>query len=100
MTNGSAHSFYNRQMEKNENKFYLRLGIFVISALTLLIIGIFWIGKQKHLFDPTFRLAAEFGAVSGLQVGNNVRFGGINVGTVDKINITNDTTIRVEMILG
>jgi phospholipid/cholesterol/gamma-HCH transport system substrate-binding protein len=34
-----------------------------------------------------------------LQVGNNVRFSGINVGTVDDIQIINDSTVRVDMII-
>jgi len=37
--------------------------------------------------------------VSGLQVGNNIRFSGINVGTVDKITIINDSTVRVDMLV-
>jgi phospholipid/cholesterol/gamma-HCH transport system substrate-binding protein len=37
--------------------------------------------------------------VSGLQVGNNIRFSGINVGTVNNINIINDSTVSVEMLI-
>ena len=35
--------------------------------------------------------------MSGLRVGNNIRFSGINVGTVDNIIIINDSTVRVDM---
>jgi phospholipid/cholesterol/gamma-HCH transport system substrate-binding protein len=35
--------------------------------------------------------------VSGLQVGNNVRFSGIIVGSVNNITIINDSTVKVEM---
>jgi len=35
--------------------------------------------------------------VSGLQVGNNIRFSGINIGTVDNIKIVNDSTVMVSM---
>jgi phospholipid/cholesterol/gamma-HCH transport system substrate-binding protein len=35
--------------------------------------------------------------VSGLQAGNNVRFSGINVGSVISVNIQNDSTIEVLM---
>jgi phospholipid/cholesterol/gamma-HCH transport system substrate-binding protein len=34
-----------------------------------------------------------------LQVGNNVRFSGINVGTVDNIEIVNDSTVKVDMLI-
>jgi phospholipid/cholesterol/gamma-HCH transport system substrate-binding protein len=34
-----------------------------------------------------------------LQVGNNIRFSGINVGTVDNIKIINDSTVRVDMMI-
>jgi phospholipid/cholesterol/gamma-HCH transport system substrate-binding protein len=34
-----------------------------------------------------------------LQVGSNIRFSGINVGTVDNIKIINDSTVRVDMLI-
>jgi phospholipid/cholesterol/gamma-HCH transport system substrate-binding protein len=34
-----------------------------------------------------------------LQVGNNIRFAGINVGTVDNIFIINDSTVKVTMMI-
>ena len=62
-------------------------------------IAIFIIGKQQNVFNPVFKVTADFYNVSGLQVGNNVRFSGINVGTVDNIKIINDTTVRVGMVI-
>jgi phospholipid/cholesterol/gamma-HCH transport system substrate-binding protein len=86
-------------MEPHSQKYKIRLGLFVAGGFILFIISIFLIGKQKHLFDPVFKLTTAFHNVSGLQVGNNVRFSGINVGTVDNIIILNDSTIQVDMIL-
>lgn len=86
-------------MEDHSHKFKVRLGLFIIGGLSIFAIAIFIIGKQKNLFDPVFKVTATFSNVSGLQVGNNVRFSGINVGTVDKISIVNDSTVRVEMLL-
>jgi phospholipid/cholesterol/gamma-HCH transport system substrate-binding protein len=37
--------------------------------------------------------------VSGLKVGNNVRFSGINVGTVDEIELMTDTSVLVELVI-
>jgi len=86
-------------METHSQKFKVRLGLFVAGGLALFIIAIFIIGKQKNLFNPVFRLTSTFYNVSGLQVGNNVRFSGINVGTIDKITIINDSTVRVDLMV-
>ncbi len=86
-------------MDTHTQKFKVRLGLFVAGGLALFILAIFIIGKQKNLFNPVFKLTTNFYNVSGLQVGNNVRFSGINVGTVDKIVIINDSTVRVEMLV-
>src|SRR5258706_16439224 len=86
-------------METHTPKFKLRLGLFIAIGLGLFVITIFIIGKQKNLFNPVFKLTTTFYNISGLQVGNNVRFSGINVGTVDNIKIINDSTVRVDMIV-
>ena len=86
-------------METHTPQFKFRLGFFVIIGIGLFVLGIFIIGKQKNLFNPVFNLSANFHNVSGLQVGNNVRFSGINIGTVDNIIIINDSTVKVKMII-
>jgi len=84
---------------EGQSKFKTRLGIFVIGGLALFVIAIFYIGKQKHLFNPVFKLSSMFKNISGLEIGNNVRFSGINVGTVDNIQIINDTTVVIDVII-
>ncbi len=86
-------------MDTQSPRFMVRLGLFITAGFVLFVLAIFLIGRQKHLFDPVIVLRANFKNVSGLQVGDNIRFSGINVGTVDNINILNDTTIRVDMIV-
>ncbi len=86
-------------METHTQKFKVRLGLFIAGGLALFVLAIFIIGKQKNLFNPVFKLTATFYNVSGLQVGNNIRFSGINVGTVDNITIINDSTVRVDMLV-
>jgi phospholipid/cholesterol/gamma-HCH transport system substrate-binding protein len=86
-------------MDTQSSKFKVRLGLFVAGGFLLFIIAIFLIGRQKHLFDPIFNLTTSFHDISGLQVGNKVRFSGINVGTVESIILTNDTTVEVGMIV-
>jgi phospholipid/cholesterol/gamma-HCH transport system substrate-binding protein len=73
----------------------VRIGLFTFIGLLVLIAAVFFIGNQKSLFSATFKLTGSFNNVNGLQVGNNVRFAGINVGVVDDINIVNDTSVNV-----
>lgn len=77
----------------------IKLGIFVFVGIVLLAAGIFFIGQTKKMFSTTFKVSAMFRDVNGLQVGNNARFAGINVGTVEGIEIITDSTIKVDMII-
>lgn len=86
-------------MDTHTQKFKIRLGLFIAGGFLLFVSAIFIIGKQKNLFNPVFKLTTTFYNVSGLQVGNNIRFSGINVGTVDNITIINDSAVRVDMYL-
>jgi len=86
-------------MDTHTQKFKIRLGLFIAGGLALFAFAIFIIGKQKNLFNPVIEISANFKNISGLQVGNNIRFSGINVGTVDDINIINDSTIKVDMMI-
>jgi phospholipid/cholesterol/gamma-HCH transport system substrate-binding protein len=80
-----------------KQKFYL--GLFIVISTLVLIISLYFIGNRQNLFGKTFKINAVFKNVNGLQLGNNVRYSGINVGTVKNINMLNDTTICVEMII-
>jgi phospholipid/cholesterol/gamma-HCH transport system substrate-binding protein len=86
-------------MEKHTTKFKVRLGLFIAGGLMIFVVAVFIIGRQKNLFVPVYRLTTTFSNVSGLQVGNNIRFSGINVGTVDNIEIINDSTVQVDMLI-
>jgi len=83
--------------QSNSQKF--NLGLFVIVSIILLISALYFIGNRQNLFGKTFRISAVFNNVNGLQLGNNVRYSGINVGTVKNIIMINDTTICVDMII-
>ncbi|MDD4149221.1 MAG: MlaD family protein [Bacteroidales bacterium] len=86
-------------METHTEKFKVRLGLFIIGGLTLFVAAIFIIGKQQNLFDSVFKVSANFYNVSGLQVGNTVRFSGIPIGVIDNIQIINDSTAKVDMLI-
>ena len=74
-----------------------RLGIFVIISTILFVVAVYMIGQGKDLFKKTFTISAYFQNVNGLQNGNNVRYAGIDIGTVKSINMVNDSTIKVDM---
>ncbi len=76
-----------------------RIGIFTTAGILILLAGIYIIGKKKNLFGDTFHIYGTFNNVGGLRQGNNIRFLGINVGTVEEISIVSDSVIRVNMVL-
>lgn len=75
----------------------IRLGLFVILATILFIMGVYYVGNSKNIFGRNIIVYADFKDVRGLQAGNNVRFMGINIGSVSSIEIKQDTIIRVGM---
>ncbi|WP_298653020.1 MlaD family protein [uncultured Proteiniphilum sp.] len=81
---------------KNTKK-ALRLGVFIAAALILFIVAVYLIGSKGNLFSPTKDVFSSFKDIRGLVVGNNVRFAGINVGTVKNIRIISDTSVVVTM---
>ncbi len=81
-------------MEKSTGR-TIRLGIMVITGTLLFTVAVYLIGQKQDMFSDTFNLRVVFNNVNGLQPGNNVRFSGINVGSVMSVNIQNDSTIEV-----
>ena len=86
-------------MDATSQSYKIKLGLFILGGLLLFAVVLFIIGKKNNLFTPVFTLTSTFYNVSGLQVGNNIRFSGITVGTVDDIQIINDSTVKVVMVL-
>ena len=82
-----------------ESGYQWKLGMFVIIGLVLFVTTIYFVGKQKNLFGSTFELTAKFNSVNGLDVGNNVRFSGINIGTVEEIEFLTDTSVVIKLVI-
>ncbi len=76
-----------------------RLGLFVMAGLAVLVVLLYVIGKNQNLFGNTFTIKAQFSNVHGLRQGNNIRYGGIDIGTVKSIQILNDTTIEAVLLI-
>jgi phospholipid/cholesterol/gamma-HCH transport system substrate-binding protein len=83
-------------MEKTASQ-KISLGFFVIIGLLIFILAVYFIGDKQKMFGKTNHLETVFNNVNGLQLGNNVRYSGISVGTVRGISMINDTTIKVDM---
>ncbi len=77
----------------------IRVGIFVVVGTIILVSALYFIGSRQHIFTKNIQLYAVFDNVSGLQVGNNVRYSGINVGTVTKIEMQEVGKITIEMMV-
>ena len=70
-----------------------RVGIFVFGAIAVLVLTIYFIGSKDNLFASKMNVICTFQDIRGVVVGNNVRFSGINVGTVRSIEMTSDSTV-------
>lgn len=81
--------------DKTLNNF--KLGIFVMAGLLFLIVLLYMIGKNRNMFGFNYIIKARFENLQGLKTGNNVRFAGIDIGTVSNISMINDTIMEVEM---
>lgn len=84
---------------KSRHSQNIQLGTFVAAGSLLLIITLYVMGSRRNLFGSVFRVTAHFNNVSGLMVGNNVQFAGINIGTVERLSISSDTSIAVIMTI-
>ncbi|WP_339889406.1 MlaD family protein [uncultured Flavobacterium sp.] len=77
----------------------LKLGLFVIIGLLLFTVAIYLIGERQNLFGKSDLISVKFSNTNGLNKGNNVRYSGINVGTVEGISMLNDSVIKVDLLI-
>jgi phospholipid/cholesterol/gamma-HCH transport system substrate-binding protein len=77
----------------------VKLGLFVIGGVLLFSLGIYLIGQKQRMFSDVIEVSCYFKNAGGLQVGNNVRFSGINVGTVKNIGIVSDSSVKVDLVI-
>ncbi|HEU5291411.1 MAG TPA: MCE family protein, partial [Cyclobacteriaceae bacterium] len=76
-----------------------KVGLLVMAGVIFLVLTLYMIGKNRNLLGSTFTIKAVLTNVNGLVPGNNVRFKGIDVGTVKSIDVANDTAIYVTMTI-
>lgn len=71
----------------------------MVFGTILFLAAIYFVGNKQNIFGNTMTLKAVFGNVNGLQKGNNVRYAGIDIGNVKQIEMVNDSTIVVTMLI-
>lgn len=76
-----------------------RVGIFIVLGTIILIAALYFIGNKQHIFSKNVPIFAVFQNVNGLQLGNNVRYAGISVGTVSSIEMIHQSKIVVQMMV-
>jgi len=76
-----------------------RLGAFVITALLLFAVGVFWIGSKRFLFSSTYTLNADFENVAGLSDGAEVRVNGMNEGTVKRKELPGQSGGKLRVVM-
>lgn len=84
---------------KNSITKNIRLGLFITIGTVALVVALYLIGSNRNLFGSTIKIHAHFYNVNGLSAGNNVRYAGIDIGTVDKVEIENDSSVTVYMVI-
>ncbi|OFX83836.1 MAG: hypothetical protein A2W99_02860 [Bacteroidetes bacterium GWF2_33_16] len=82
---------------KNTRKTNIRLGSFVGIGIIIFILGIYYIGSQGSIFSRNIMLSGIFKDISGIKIGNDVRFSGINIGTVSRVEILNDSLVKINL---
>ena len=79
----------------DSNKRMVAVGLFVLLGTIIFIAGVLTLGGQKKTFEKRVPVKAVFKDVGGLQVGNNVWFSGVKIGTVKKMSFTPDAMVEV-----
>ena len=83
-----------------ENSPYRRtviVGIFVFLGTLFLVLGILIIGNLNDTFKRKIEVITLFDDVSGLQVGNNIWFSGVKIGSISDLQFYADSKVKVAM---
>ena len=76
----------------------IKIGLMVAITITLFILGINFL-RGKGIFSSEKKFYTVYTDIQGLQVSAEVRLNGLKIGSVDKIELQKDRTIRVDFLL-
>jgi phospholipid/cholesterol/gamma-HCH transport system substrate-binding protein len=77
----------------------IKLGIFVLCGLVILVIALYLVGENKNNWGSGIQVKIRFSDLNGLVEGDNVLYAGMAAGSVKKVQILNDTTIEVTLLV-
>ena len=86
-------------MTANRTMNHVKLGLFVSAGILFLVLLLYTIGKNHHLFGDNFEIRARFRNARGLMPGNNIRYAGIDAGTVREVRVVDDSTIEATLLV-
>lgn len=78
---------------------YTKVGVFVLAALILLTTLILWLGKFLTTEEHDRYVVFMRESVSGLAVDAAVKYRGVNIGNVEKIEINPDNSEEIKLTL-
>lgn len=84
-------------MNNTANKRAIWVGLFILLGLVFLLAATLMIGKIHSTFMNKIEIIAVFDDVEGLEMGNNVWFSGVKIGTVGKLSFYEES--RVEVVI-
>jgi len=82
-------------MSAQERSRNLRIGLVVTSALTLLMVFIFFIGSEQKLFAKKYKYDVLFETATGLAEGNPLLMSGVTIGVVQEIILPRSSENRM-----
>src|ERR1017187_2887477 len=86
-------------MNESPNKRAILVGLLILVGIIFLIAGILTIGNLHETFKRKMKVAASFEDVNGLQVGNNVWFSGVKIGTVSNMEFYGKSGVKVVFMI-
>ncbi len=88
----------NRQA--TERKHEIKVGLAILIGLGILIFAILYIGEHQGILQERYKLRVLMSRVNGLQPGAPVRLAGVDVGSVVKVDFSEDIADqKIEVIL-
>ncbi|MGD0190575.1 MAG: MlaD family protein [Rhizomicrobium sp.] len=84
-------------METRAN--YVAVGIFVLVCVAGLFVALLWLAGSQYTEEFAYYRTVFTGAVTGLGTGTTVRYNGIDVGHVSKLNFDPDDPKKVVVIM-
>jgi phospholipid/cholesterol/gamma-HCH transport system substrate-binding protein len=84
-------------METKAN--YVAVGVFVLVSIAGLFVALLWLAGSQYTEEFAYYRTDFTGSVTGLGTGTTVRYNGIDVGHVSKLNFNPDDPKKVTVIL-